>query len=146
MFFPYPTKNYQSGGIIECFIHRATAYWVILQPSPVDGLRVALNPILTMNPDQSWIGFFFCISFHWSRSWKTLPSVRCIHSIQRGYNEGSVRVQLGLPIPTLTEPSLYPNWTLTEPPLKTERNTTIFRISAFVVRVQFNAIFLQSKW
>ena len=47
--------------------------------------------------------------------------IRCRQSIQRQLREGWDRVQLGLPIRTLSQPYTNPIPTLTEPPLNLKR-------------------------
>ena len=98
-----------------------TSFLTLLISPSSDRLGMAFKSLLFLNQNQ----VSFCLNFRYSTLWSSIwISTSFIHwweSVERVFRGGWERVQWGLPILTLTEPSLNPHWTLTEPSLNPEQ-------------------------
>ena len=71
--------------------------------------------------------------------------IHCIVTLQRKLRQGWDRVQLGLPIRTLSQPYTNPIPTLSQPPLQYEQKQTEFSRYAFKKVLQHHAVFHPSE-
>jgi len=97
-------------------------FWQSLKSEPADEPRAELKPVLNLIQNQSWfLNFYFFISSFGSTPWISIPPSHFTETFQRGLREGSLRVQWGLSLPTLNEPSMNPQRTPNEQWTDTER-------------------------